>query len=228
MAEYNSNLANDFWFDFDNQFLWHPTPETGQDYQMAFRSDGIDGFYNLMIVTRNQGTFPTSFIQYFQDRKIAIDSLAEKQLEVFRNYFDEDLECYRRLFEDFGQGILYDTRRATSQYRNTIIHTMDATSVSPPVGYHRWHGFIRTYCLLNDITDGIWLEINRFMCLAWAIQSIMKPIGTSSDGSNPGNTPMSSDRLQVLKDKFLMYSFADLDDEFENRPYPDFGDSMFA
>lgn len=231
MANYTQQLASDFFFDFDNYFLWQSSqhPEIQQAYGQAFGADGIDGFYNQFRKKRKNGTFPQALVNYFSARKTAIDLIANKQIDMLNSHFQNDIDNERLAFIDFGQGVLYDHRRATNDYKNGteyfVIHTMDAqydpSGYIPPIGYHRWYGFIRVYCLLNNINDGRVLEMARNITLGWQIQSKLKPRGTSSDGTNPNNPPMDSTELQNLKAQTSILTFAELDNLFDHKPYPE-------
>ena len=41
------------------------------------------------------------------------------------------------------------------------IHKMDSGRPTPPVGYHRWHAFIRATTLLNEGPFDRWLQLDR-------------------------------------------------------------------
>lgn len=231
MANYTQQLASDFFFDFDNYFLWQSNqhPEILQVYGEAFAADGIDGFYNQFRKKRKNGTYPQGIVTYFSARKTPIDFIANKQVEMLNNHFQNDAENERQAFIDFGQGILFDARRATQAYKNGteyfVIHTMDASydpsGYIPPVGYHRWYGFIRVYSILNNINDGRFLDIAKNITLGWVIQSKLKPRGTSSDGTNPNNPPMIANDLQILKTQIASMTFLELDNLFDHKPYPE-------
>lgn len=231
MANYTQQMASNFFFDFDNYFLWRSDehPEILQAYGQAFGVDGIDGFYNQFQRKRKNGIYPQGLTDYFLTRKDAIDFIAYKQLQFLDTYFQNDSENEQQAFIDFGQGILFDARRATDDYLEGteyyVVHTMDAKydpgGYVPPNGYHRWYGFVRTYTLLNNINGGRFLDFARNITLAWQIQSELKPRGTSSDGTNPNNSLMNVDDLQNLKAQTLQMVFADMDNVFDHKPYPE-------
>src|SRR6185312_16229397 len=147
------------------------------------------------------GTYPKSFIDEISPlNKEKILVLADTQLEIMDLYFDGDLELERRAFEDFGQGVLFDDKHWRG---GDNIHKMDSGDVnaSPPIGYHRWHTFIQAIVYAGGNSD-IWLNINRLVGLAWAIQSELKP----PDGI-PNNPELRSDRLNDLRTSWLKLSF---------------------
>lgn len=53
------------------------------------------------------------------------------------------------------------------------------------MGYHRWHAFIRAAVLLG-VDKNIWLQIDRYVGLAWAIQSEAKIIQDSPNNPSLG------------------------------------------
>jgi len=123
-------------------------------------------------------------------------------------------------FIEFGTGLLTDERRNTPKYFFNVIHSMDGSKDNPPVGYHRWHGVIRAYTLVNGISDGQWLTVDRCMALAWAIQSELKPLGITNNGENPNKKNIDPSKLQELESKYLGMTFDQLDDAFDHAPYP--------
>lgn len=230
MPQYTQQLASDFFFAFDNYFLWESGthPELLQAYGQAFGADQIDGFYNQFRKKRKAGKYPGGLIQYFKGRKEPVAWIMNKQVEMLDNFFGGDIATERLAFIDFGQGILFDERRATERYKDGteyfVIHTMDAKydpgGYVPPIGYHRWFGFLRVHTLLNNLS-GRYLELMRSIALAWQIQSILKPKGTSPDGKNPNNQTMEAAKLKELKDSIEKMSLEELDAMFDHQPYPD-------
>lgn len=219
MANYTQQLASDFWFEFDNNFMWKPSQQIADTLGILYFSTGeIIG--NSLKNNRAANTFPNGFISDMQPYKASIDFIANEQLKNFDQHFANEPANEQKAFEDFGQGILYDVRRKGTFYKNYVIHTMDASTSNPPIGYHRWYQFIRAYTLLNNINDGRWLSINRNVALAWYIQSKLKPKGTTADGSNPNNPPLAEASIKIFRDKCSIMSFQDLDNLFSHSPYP--------
>ncbi len=134
--------------------------------------------------------------------------LANRQIEIIGNSFHDDTRLLQSAFENFGQGILYNPNRPGDS-----IHKMDDLR-GPPVGYHRWHAFIRAAVLLG-VDKNIWLQIDRYVGLAWAIQSEAKIIQDS-----PNNPSLEKMRLEELRSFWLQLSFDDLDVAFDSYPFP--------
>lgn len=220
MTDTNQQAANNFWFDFDNRFRYEPTIEVAESYsKMGGLTFPIDEFRK----TRAAGTWPKSFIAEFQGAKgTAVGFLTAQQEIMFNEHFtgDSAFESMTNTFVEFGTGLLTDERRDTSKYFDNVIHSMDGSISNPPVGYHRWHGVIRVYTLLNGITDGLWLNVDRCVALAWAIQSELKPLGISSDGKNPNTKSIAPTKLDELKSLYLNMTFEQLDEAFDSAPYP--------
>jgi hypothetical protein len=77
---------------------------------------------------------------------------------------------------------------------------MDSGWPRPPIGYHRWHAFIRATELMDLGSKDRWIQIDRYVGLAWVIQC--KQI------------PKDSDVLDSLGVTWLQKSFEDLDKAF--------------
>jgi hypothetical protein len=213
--EYSRDLAIEFWNQFDNIFLKEPIPKKVIDAYSVLFKEGFNHWLDLWRKSTRLGTYPKSFIDEISPlNKEKILVLADTQLEIMDLYFDGDLELERRAFEDFGQGVLFDDKHWRG---GDNIHKMDSGDVnaSPPIGYHRWHTFIQAIVYAGGNSD-IWLNINRLVGLAWAIQSELKP----PDGI-PNNPELRSDRLNDLRTSWLKLSFEELNTAFEKYPFPD-------
>ena len=95
--------------------------------------------------------------------------------------------------------MLFDDRPPRSLERR--IHMMD----EGPIGYRRWHAFIRTAVLINaelDMLHNKWLEIDRDVGLAYAIDSKQHPKQSDRTGNNPNNPEIDSDQLDELSELF--------------------------
>jgi hypothetical protein len=208
-----NTIATSFWNEFDNTFHYSIPDEIANAYMKVFmdsftgRAD-FDQIYNSWSDHRNMGDYPEAFKKVFEPVKEPIFYLAKRQMDIMRNSFHDDTALLQRAFEDFGQGLLYNPNRP-----NDSIHKMDDMR-GPPIGYHRWHAFIRAAVLLG--VDAItWLHINRCVGLAWAIQSEAQIIQNSPD--NPG---LENTRLEELRSFWLQLSFDGLDVAFDSYPFP--------
>lgn len=207
---YSRKLATDFWYEFDNFFLW----QVQQDVLNAIGEVGnLDTLY---IQHRKNNTYPNGFIREVKQSNLLIKSisfLAQKQLDIINKNFGGDVESQQRAFEDFGQGVLFDDRPPRSLERR--IHMMD----EGPIGYRRWHAFIRTAVLINtelDMLHDRWLQIDRDVGLAYAIDSKQHPKQSDRTGNNPNNPEIDPNRLDELRTFWLPKSFQELDNAFDN------------
>ncbi len=110
-------------------------------------------------------TYPDDFIKEVkqdQERVKSIIFLAQKQLEIIKRSFGNDIKSQQKAFEDFGQGVLYDDRTPRPVERR--IHMMDEGQF----GFYRWHIFIRTAALLN-LESEMWIHVDRHLGLACTI-----------------------------------------------------------
>lgn len=208
-----NDQAINFWTEFDNNFHYAIPAEVSRAYGILFLDKftggtNMDVIYNSWSDHRSIGDYPEAFKKAFEPLKEQIFYLAERQIEVMRNHFQDDRGLLQRAFEDFGQGILYNSNRPADS-----IHKMDDLR-GPPIGYHRWHAFIRAAVLLGEHAN-IWLHIDRCVGLAWAIQSEANI--TQDSPNNPG---LENSRLEQLRSSWLQLSYGDLDTAFESYPFP--------
>jgi len=205
---YSKEIGVEFWYEFDNQFLFQPTNDIKQLYSQIKGPDTIRLFWEQF---RQGGNYQEHFYKAIQPMFPALIQLSNLQLEVINAHFSNDLDALQLAFEDFGQGILFDDRRNLGDK----IHKMDTGGpLNPPIGYHRWHPIIRA-SVIAGADENLWLSINRFVGLAWAIQSKMKPVEDA-----PNNPAIPQDQLQKLRDNWLSMTTEDLDQAFESSPYP--------
>jgi hypothetical protein len=221
--KYTRNIANDFWYKLDEHTAFRRTSEVDHAIGKLFSFD-FD-LYKCYEHHWENKTFPDGFIEEiskidgFRDSVVLLAKLQSKTMDEFLNN-DPDIEL--RTFEDFAQGVLFDARRAMG-YK---IHKMNGgpfpgwnRKIFPPKGYHYWHAFIRSYVLLEGESDR-WLMIDRYVGLAWAIQSLLKPY--NDIGFNPNNPELSQKCLEQLRKIWLSRSFGELDVAFEtykSRPF---------
>jgi hypothetical protein len=208
-----NDLAISFWTEFDNNFHYSITPEVDRAYAILFldRFTGrpnMDVIYNSWSDHRSIGDYPEGFRTTFEPLKEHVFFLAGRQIDIMRKHFQDDTVLLQKAFEDFGQGILYNPNRPAD-----LIHKMQDLR-GPPIGYHRWHAFIRAAVLLGADAN-IWLHIDRCVGLAWAIQSEAQI--TQDSPNNPG---LENTRLEQLRSSWLQLSFEDLDTTFDSYPFP--------
>jgi hypothetical protein len=201
------DVATQFWFDFDDHFLFNPTPEILDAYT-AIR--GLNFIPTRWREHRRSGTYPDGFIADVEPLRDGLAVLSGEQLAIIRRHFGDDEDAMRRAFEAFGQGILFDDRRPPG----FKVHMMDSSGpANPPIGYHRWHPIIRAVIFLG-IDAAEWGAVDRLVGLAWAIHSEATPV---QDTRNPG---LSQERLEELRGVWLGKSLEELDDAFDSFPFP--------
>ena len=228
MRPYTQQLAMDFWFAFDNYFMWKISPTVRQ--QLSDLTTGGEGFmYSEMYTSIQDGTFPTAYLEAVRPKASVLNSIFQEQENILKQSFGNSEINQQRAFEDFGQGILFDVRRATPQYQFWAVHSMDAnySAQQPPIGYYTWYSFLRAYTLLNGITDGYWLSLGRHIALGAVIQEFMKPRDiTGGVHTNPNNPTISESKLAEFRSRYLAMDFNGLDRAFTSddalgpRPLP--------
>ena len=203
---YSRQLGNDFWYEFDNFFLF----DAREDVLVA-RSN-VSDLDRIRKQHRINDTYPIDFINEVKQDKERVNSiifLAQKQIEIINKAFGDDLESQQRAFEDFGQGVLFDER--APRPINNRIHMMDEGQF----GFYRWHTLIRTAVLLDHEPER-WLSVDRHIGLACAIDSKQRPSQSTDDGNNPNNPEISDEMLEKFRSIWLPLSFEDVDTEFDN------------
>jgi hypothetical protein len=142
--------------------------------------------------------------------RAGLQTISTGQLALVDQHLLGDAEIMRFSFEDFAQGVLFDDRRPAG----VKVHMMDTSGVTnPPIGYHRWYALARAM-VFTGIDAARWTQLLSFIALAWAIQSEARPV---QDTHNP---PMDAARLQTLRDAWLPRNPDELDNNFDNYPYP--------
>jgi hypothetical protein len=195
MSSYTRERGRDFWYDFDNQTLWRRTAEIDQAIGEAYGPlGGLDGLVDLFRFSYSQASHPAPLVDRISPNRNGFLRLADAQVTILRSHFVDDVEAIRDAFIDFGQGVLYDDRDPRPLGRH--VHMMDG-SPEDWVGYHRWHAFGRSAMLLGG-DGGVWLQLCRFIALAWAIQSEAEPAVDSQ--TNPG---LPAGRVTELADFWL-------------------------
>ena len=205
--KYSRKIGTNFWYEFDNFFLW----DERQDVLNAFGN--ISDLDRICKEHKINGTYPIDFINEVKqddERITSIIFLAQKQLDIIVKNFGNDIKCEQRAFEDFGQGILYDDRQPRPV--NNRIHMMDEGQF----GFYRWHTFVRTAVLL-DYKPGRWLDVDRHIGLACAIHSKQQPRQSVNDGKNPNNPKIHPIILDKLRSFWLPLYFEGLDRESDKQ-----------
>lgn len=198
----------DFWNDFDNTFHFRISPSIDKYYDAIFPPSptiphDFDRPIRQWLYHRRNQSYPDGFKKEIVSIKPELIGLANEQMRFFNDALHRDSDLIQKAFEDFGQGILYDDRRALK------LHKMDGDPPALLVGYFRWHVFIQALLLLSEF-DKLWYQIDQYVGLAWAIQ-LIAPI-KEQDPNNPG---LKDEKLAELRTRWLSMSSQQLDDEFE-------------
>jgi hypothetical protein len=204
---YSRQLGTNFWYEFDNFFLW----DERQDVLKAIGN--ISDLDRICKEHKINSTYPIDFmneVRRDEERVNSIIFLAQKQLDIINNIFGSDIESEQRAFEDFGQGILFDDR--SPRPLSNRVHMMDEGQF----GFYRWHTFIRTAVLLNQDPQRC-LHVDRHIGLACAIDSVQRPRQSTNDGNNPNNSEITPETLDKLRSSWLQLSFEELDAEFDKQ-----------
>ena len=216
MKNYSSQMAMDFWYNYDNFFLWKANDLVKQQIGNLF-AKGETYLYSQFENSIKSSTFPAAYITAATPYTEELNHLFKEQDVLLTKHFGTSEINQQQAFEEFGQGILYDTRRETAFYDFWPIHSMDANyeKGQPPIGYYTWYSFLRAYTLLNGITDGKWLNLARHIALSAAIQEFMKPRNIKGGvHSNPNNPRIAPDKLTEFRQTYLRMGFTALDQAF--------------
>lgn len=189
MSGHSRERAIDFWFAFDQSFLFDRPPEVAAAFPIAYP----DGNLNDLVDFAKGATSDAELAQRVAGRQAGLLLLAEVQDRIMRAHFPDPADL-QRAFEDFGQGVLFDGRNPRPTSRR--IHMMDGTA-DDWVGYHRWYAFARAVLALGA-PAARWSLISRFVGLAWAIQSEAEPVNDS-----PFNAGLPEERLATLRTAWL-------------------------
>lgn len=166
---------------------------------------------------RGRGSYPDGYISELKKDSVRASSIVlvfDKQLDLIVKHFGDDLYNLQRAFEDFGQGVLYDSRQP--RFKDRRIHMMDENHR----GYRSWYIINRTALLLDMSnyakTLSRWLKLFQYIALAYAIHYTQLPHQSDSDGQNPNNPEIDSNVLNHLREVWLTSNFDQLDLSFDN------------
>jgi hypothetical protein len=197
----------EFWFEFDNAFH----TEIGQvSAEIADAEGAVGPVTGLWRQHRGLGTYPEGFAAAVRPVTSELLLLAEAQLAIMDRHFSGDAAAEQVAFEEFGQGIHFDPRRPVTDK----VHKMDRAANGSTGGYHVWHAFIRAAVLVGADAQR-WLDLDRLVGLAWAIQTVAMPRQDASD-----NPRLPEARLQGLREVWPPMSVEQLDKAFDSRPFP--------
>ncbi|QKV74999.1 hypothetical protein [Amycolatopsis sp. Hca4] len=202
--------ANELWYQLDEIALYHPSQAVLDAYAELGRfaqENAPDGLYEKWRELSRDPAYPKNYAEFAHPVEQPLRTLSTLQLDNFDRFYRGDEAGLVRAFADFGQGVLYDPRRAPQE---SEVHTMDG---NPPSSYHFWHVILRAQTVLG-IDRRRWARIDPMVGFAWALQSIAKP---DHRHVNPG---LPREQVRALARHWLPRSAARLDRDFQSAPYP--------
>lgn len=128
-----------------------------------------------------------------ENYKSEIESLSGRQLDIISKHFPRYNNTFRKAFEYFGQGALYD--KDHDRRRTVLNKTGDLVKYRVHMGdgpgiYGRWYAFISAAMLYNiNVND--WLTISKALAVAYMIHYKVKPSQSFEfiGGDSPENIP---------------------------------------
>jgi hypothetical protein len=199
--------ANELWYQLDEIALYSPSQETRDAYTAFFGYVGQEGIYAKWLALSQEPGYPRGYAEYLKPVEQPLRVISRLQLDNFDRYYRGDEAGLVGAFAAFGQGILFDPRRADVE---SEVHTMDG---DPPTSYHFWHAVQRAHMVL-DIDRRRWTRINPVLGFAWALQSVAKP---DHRHVNPG---LPAGQVRAFARYWLPRDQASLDRDFRSSPYP--------
>jgi hypothetical protein len=243
---YSRHIANDFWLEFD--IVSAPSlsldVRISNDYATLFPNYFFD---RLLLLwwrshrdTNNDTNYPKGYVNSIDNAmRYSVKDLMKLQWEIIDKHFHNDYECIEKAFEDFAQGVLYDSRRNFGKR----IHMMDGDPPGILIGYYRWHTIVRAMSLVilednkkendNEKNAGWLLQLDRNIGLAWDIQKKTMPIQDDditemNPGKNPNNQEIDSISLNKLRHFWLSQSFDEIDEKFDNEELQDYINKLYC
>lgn len=211
--------ANDFWYEFDDYFLFHANNEVRD---AVIKIDPYGRLLTLFRHHQSMGTLNTNFKIDLENLGIKdqIKMIAADILRIIDKYFNNNKDSERLCFELFAQGLLFDTGLDSNglprRPPGTWIHMMD----SEVTGFVAWYGFIRAVISLGlrDTNIDSWLRISRNIALAAAILTTLTKQGRKPRQTNDPNLnqPLDENSLNSLRNFWLNQNLDQIDNEITN------------
>lgn len=198
------------WYQFDEVTMYNSSRELTDAYIAIGELFGGDVERSVLARWQELSKspdYPDNYAELVAPVKGAFAVLSRAQLDVFDMYYRRQGLGLASAFSDFGQGVLFDPRRANVE---SEVHSMNG---SPPKGYHTWHAYMRAMMLLG-IDKQRWASIDTYNAFAWALQTVAKP---SLRAVNPRLPRLTVARLAAT---WLPRTPEQLDADFQSFPYP--------
>ena len=157
-----------------------------------------------------------------QQLRDSIRLVADNHLKILNKFFGNDAALEQSAFEYFGQGSIFDDGiNSEGEPRRELarrMHMMDREN--EPQGYGVWHSFIRSVMILGYGGDSNrWLQLDRHLALAAAIDSEVQPIqsedppGEDPRIKNPSTNRIDPAKLSQLRAFWLTKNVEEIDNE---------------
>ncbi|MDX3187891.1 hypothetical protein PV458_05740 [Streptomyces sp. MN03-5084-2B] len=202
--------ANELWYQLDEIALYNQSPEVQDAYAVLgkyMQENSPEGLYRKWLELSGEPAYPKNYAEFAKPVEGPLKVLSKLQLDNFDQFYRGDEPGLVKAFADFGQGVLFDPRRAAQE---SEVHTMNG---NPPSSYHFWHTIVRAQMVLG-IDRHRWARIDPMIGFAWGLQSIAKP---DHRHVNPG---LPREQVRALARYWLPRSAAELDRDFRSSPYP--------
>lgn len=201
--------ANEFWYQFNQETGFEPSPRLLDAYQAIEAHVGGDttgGLRGQWLSLSKQPEYPRNYISLVAPLAKPLVVVSEAQLSVIDRFYPRFGDQIIAAFADFGQGVLYDPRRAD---KGSEVHMMDEL-----VGYHTWHAYQRAMMFL-DINRHRWEQLAPVTAFAWAVQSVAMP------KMREINQPLDRPLLNRLARNWLTRDLRQLDAAYQSVPSPE-------
>ncbi|TDV49674.1 hypothetical protein [Actinophytocola oryzae] len=207
--------ANELWYAYEMEFSYAPSAEVVAAYgELDAAAQGSPlSLLDLYIQTREQGTYPESYLDRIRRARHAFEVFSVVQLDLFDRYYPRDERALAWSFVHMGNGVLYDPRMP---HPNEIhMMTMDNTSADgkTTTSWHFWHAVNRGLTLLG-IDRARWNRLDRLVGLGWEVQSTTKP------AVGQVNPPIACHTAERLIRRWECRTPGEMDRAFQSFPYP--------
>jgi hypothetical protein len=207
-------MAMQFWYEYDNFFLFSSSPET----RVAIRAvDPYGRLLDLFYYHQRTGTVESAFKTDLANVKDSFKFLADNERRIIEKHFKGNADTEGNAFELFAQGLLFDSglddKGLPRRPEGDKVHMMDS-SID---GYIAWHAFVRAIVVLLSEDQGfnkeVLLSTDRHIALAAAIlASLIKSGRTPLQTNDPAhNKPIDSKLLNELRALWLHLGFEEID-----------------
>jgi hypothetical protein len=221
MNNSEEKTAMDFWYEYDDYFLFHAPMEIQSALQKV---DPYGQLVELFRVHVQNNTLDTEFKSAIQENKEYLRLLSSNVIRIIDKFFDGKNDLQQKAFELFAQGLLFDNgvddKGQPRRPSGDKIHMMD----SNVLGYVVWHAFMRAVNLLDLDTDkDTWLQLDRHIGLGAAILSRLIKEGRGPQQSDDPNTnkPIEDEMISELRKTWLDLNYKDIDSKITQLEQPD-------